>query len=53
MPQSDSIAADFIEIIDNALDAATCAAIVARFEADHAGRWEHAEHVGLGLGWPA
>lgn len=46
MPQSDSIAADFIEIIDNALDAATCAAIVARFEADS----EHQQPGSVGSG---
>lgn len=46
MPQSDSIAVDFIEIIDNALDAATCAAIVARFKADR----EHQQPGSVGSG---
>ncbi len=46
MSQSDSIAADFIEVIDNALDAATCAAIVTRFEA---GR-EHQQPGSVGSG---
>lgn len=45
MPRSDS-AADFIETFDGALDSPTCAAIVARFEADS----EHQQPGSVGSG---
>lgn len=45
MPQSDPVA-DFIEVFEGALDSATCAALIARFDADR----EHQQPGSVGSG---